>query len=88
MANYLIPKNSKIPALGTITTFSKDGKIRMILPLREWNMLTFNFNGDYTKIPSLEDSVSLSKGYIFLKHDSKLHGLTYPISDVISSKIQ
>ena len=79
-------KIPKLPARDQNPQFSDDGR-RMILPLRDGSCYTFDFDDDYSKLPSLEDSVSLSKGYIFLKHESKLDGVTYPLPDVISAHL-
>ena len=79
-------KIPKLPARDQNPLFSGDGN-RMIVPLRDGTCYLFTFDDNYANIPSLGDSVSLSKAYNFLKHENMLRGITYPLSEVVSAHL-
>jgi WD40 repeat protein/energy-coupling factor transporter ATP-binding protein EcfA2 len=79
-------KIPKLPARDQNPEFSNDGK-RMMIPLRDGTFYILNFINNYSELPPLSDSVSLSKAYNFIKHESKLRGITYPLPEVISAHL-
>ena len=79
-------KIPKLPARDQNPLFSGDGN-RMIVPLRDGTCYLFTFDDNYSTIPPLGDSVSLSKAYNFLKHENMLRGITYPLSEIISAHL-
>ena len=59
----------------------------MALPLRDGTCYIFSFQENYTNIPPLNDSVSLSKAFNFIKNENTLRGITYPLPNIISAHL-
>ena len=79
-------KIPKLPARDQNPIFSNDGN-RMALPLRDGTCYIFNFRENYSNIPPLSDSVSLSKAFNFIKNENTLRGITYPLPNIISAHL-